>query len=197
MRNHCFIIGHTFFLLGLFIFAFAFSAVLTSPCAAASSVKIQLCMVIDGSSSINSTEWSLIVQAVAKGVRETIAHDSSIELTIVQFGYSSPTYAKIEMQPTVITNADYAELAENVTRIVQGNDGTPMAHGLYLAWNSIKSSNNFHIAVRQIINLATDGEPNLRNNNATSDLDSSGGPPNAHDDVIAVVNGAINQRARS
>ncbi len=193
MNKHMLSRVHAFFFLSLFIFfAFVSAANLTPACVATPGVRIQLCMVIDGSASINRTEWSLIVQAVAKGVRETIPHDGSIELTIVQFGYSSPTYARIEIQPTIVTNANYAELAKNVTKMTQGNDGTPMAHGLYLAWNSVKSSSNFPIAVKQIINLATDGEPNLRNNNATSDMDGSGSI-NAYDDVIAVVNGAMNQ----
>jgi hypothetical protein len=81
-------------------------------CTAASSVKIELCMVIDGSGSINSTEWSLIVHAVAKGVTETIPHDGSIELTVVQFGYSDGLFARTELAPRVIDSLTYSVVAD-------------------------------------------------------------------------------------
>jgi hypothetical protein len=82
--------------------------VLTVPCVAASNVRIQLCMVIDGSGSINSTEWALIVQAVAEGLTEIIPHDGSVEFTIVQFGSSNGQSARTEMAPTIIDNATCA-----------------------------------------------------------------------------------------
>ncbi len=192
MRRHKFPVANSFLLLGMFIVVSCFASVLVLARADVSGVRIQLCMVIDGSNSIKGIEWNLTIQAVAKGIRETIPHDGSVELTIVQFGYSSPTNAKVEIQPTIVTDADFAELATTVTKMTQGNDSTPMAHGLYLAWNAIKSSSNFPTAEKQIINLATDGEPNVRNNNATSDLDGSGSI-NAYDDVIAVTNSAVNE----
>ena len=67
---------------------------------------------------------------------------------------------------------------------------TPMAHGPYLGWKTIKESNNFTVAERQVINLATDGVPNVRNYNATDDLDGDG-YVDEYDDVIAVVQNAV------
>jgi len=67
-----------------------------------------------------------------------------------------------------------------------------MADGLYLAWRELRSSANYQNAAKHVINLATDGMPNVRNKNATSDLDGDG-RVDAYDDVIAVVNSTSNQ----
>ena len=175
-------------LLCLLTFVFAFAATLAPPCAAASSVKVQLCMVIDGSGTIGSVEWATIVNAVAKGVNETVPHDGSVELTIVQFG----ARARTDVSPIIIDSANYAEVARNILEISKINGGTAMADGLYLAWRELRSSINYQSAAKHVVNLATDGMPNVRNKNATSDLDGNG-HVDAYDDVIAVVNSTANQ----
>ena len=154
---------------------------------------IQLCMILDGSGSISSSDWNTIVNGVADAIENNLPHDGSVELTVVQFGYDSPTYAQTEIPPTVITAANYATVANDVRGISQAGDMTPMAHGIYLGWKEIKDSSYFATAERQVINLATDGVPNVRNYNATSDLDGSGGGPDAYDDVIAAKNIAVSQ----
>lgn len=169
------------------------SMILLAPSgSAASPVKIQLCMVIDGSGTINSNEWSIIVNAVSKGVNETVPHDGSVELTIVQFGYTGNTRARTELSPTIIDSATYSIVASHVLEIPKMGGSTSMADGLYLSWMDLKNSPNYQDTARQVINLATDGIPNTRNNNATSDLDGNG-IVDAHDDVIQVVNDAANQ----
>lgn len=175
-------------LLCLLTFTFAFAATLAPPCAAVSPVKVQLCMVIDGSGTIGSTEWATIVNSVAKGVNETVPHDGSVELTIVQFGMRTRT----EVSPTVIDNANYEEVVRSILEISKIGGGTAMADGLYLAWRELRSSVNYQTAAKQVVNLATDGMPNVRNDNATSDLGSDG-YVDSYDDVIAVVNEAANQ----
>jgi len=166
----------------------------TSVPAHAGSVRIQACMVIDGSGSISSTEWNLIKQATAQAINSTVPHDGSVEFTIVQFGYSSANgYAKTEIPPTVILDANYASVANQVLAMPKGGQGTPTAHGLYLGWKELRNSPNFAFQTKQVINLATDAEPGTRNYNATTDLDQSGGSPTSKDDVVAVVNNAVSQ----
>jgi len=161
---------------------------------ATAQVKTQVCMVIDGSGSISSTEWNLIKQATAQAINSTVPHDGSVEFTIVQFGYSPANgYAKTEIPPTVILDANYASVANQVLTMPKGGQGTPTAHGLYLGWKELRNSPNFAFQTKQVINLATDAEPSTRNDNATADLDQSGGLPTAKDDAIAVVNDAVNQ----
>lgn len=108
------------------------TVVSTPVCGAASNVKIQLCMIIDGSGTISSTEWNLTVQAVAEGVNETIPHDGSIELTIVQFGYSSGLYARTELAPRIIDEATYSTVAAQILAIPKMGGSTPTASGVYL-----------------------------------------------------------------
>jgi len=161
-------------------------------CVHAANAKTQLCLVIDGSSSISSSEWNLIKQAIAKAINETIPHDGSVELAIIQFGYSTGEgYAKTELKPTVIDNTNYNATAAQVLTMPKANGNTPTAHGLYLGWSELKNSPNFAGGTKKVINLATDGVPNVRNGNATTDLDGSGGSPTAKDDVVATVNAAV------
>ncbi len=175
-------------LLCLLACVFAFAATLAPSCTAASPVKVQLCMVIDGSGTINSVEWATIVNSISKGVNETVPHDGSVEFTIVQFGES----ARTELSPTVIDSANYAEVANRILEIPKIGGGTAMANGLHRAWNELKDSTNYPNAAKHVVNLATDGMPNVRNRNATSDLDGDG-RVDAYDDVIAVVSDAANQ----
>jgi hypothetical protein len=180
--------------LSLFMVTFAFVAMCGLGHAVASSVRIQLCMVMDGSDSINSTEWSLIVQAVSKGVADTIPHDGSIEFTVVQFGYSNGLFARTELAPTVINDTTFSVVANHVLSIQKMGGSTPTVFGVYLGWQEMRSSLNFGTTTRQVINLATDSIPtdSVRNDNATSDLDGNG-HINGADDLIAVVNGAVDQ----
>jgi hypothetical protein len=192
MEREAFSDMRAFFLLSLLMFTFGIAAFLVPSCLAAPSVRIQLCMVIDGSGTINSTEWSIIVNAVSKGVNDTVPHDGSVELTIVQFGYTGSTRARTELTPTIIDNTTYAEVASHVLQIPKMGGSTSMADGISLARNDIRNSPNYQSASKQVINLATDGMPNIRNNNATNDLDGNGNV-DARDDVIAAVDDATNQ----
>ncbi len=173
--------------------SFAFPTVIF-PCFGTGDVKIQLCMVIDGSASVSNADWVIIKQAIAKAVNETVPHDGSCELAIVQFGYSwGEGYAKIEIPPTAIGGSNYGTVASQALSMPKGDGNTPMAHGIYLGWKALRTSPNFAVATRHAINLATDGQPNVRNNNASIDLDGSGYGPNAWDDVIAVVDSAASE----
>jgi Zn-dependent protease len=176
------------------IFLLSILLLVSSSLARGAGVKTQLCLVIDGSGSISSGEWSIITQAISKAINETVPHDGSVELTIVQFGYSSSEgYAKAELPPTTIDNANYATIANQVAGIPKSGGSTPTAYGLYLGWIALRNSPNFGSGTKQVMNLATDGVANVRNNNATADLDGSGGSSNANDDVVAAVNSAVAQ----
>ena len=161
----------------------------------ATSVRTQMCIVIDGSGSINETKWTIIKNGVAEAINSTIPKDGSVELTIVQFGYSASNgYAKTELTPTVVDGGNYAAIVDVVLAMPKSNQCTPMAHGIFLGWTELKTSPNFAFSEEQVINLATDGAANIRNNYTTSDLDGSGGDsPNARDDAIAVVNYAVSE----
>jgi Zn-dependent protease len=150
------------FLLGLLAFSFAFAVKLTPICVADSNVRIQLCMIIDGSGSVNNTEWTIMTGAVAEAVNETIPHDGSIEFSIVQFGVSGETRARTELPPVVLNSSDYPTVSTRVLAIPKMGGGTPTADGIELAWSVIKNSPTFNNSgTRQVINLATDEIPSV------------------------------------
>jgi hypothetical protein len=184
--------------LKVFIFSFA---LLSAVCLllstfnvayAAASPKIQLCMVIDGSGTMTDSDWTIIVNAVAKIVNQIIPHDGRVEFALVQFGNDSNTLARTELSPTIIDNTTYSSVSSHIQQIPKMGGSTSMADGIYLAWKELKTSSNYKNAAKHIINLATDGLPNVRNRNATRDLDGDG-RETAYDDVIAVVNNSIAQ----
>ena len=127
-----------------------------------SGVKVQVGMVLDGSSSINSTNWDIIVTGLAASVNNSdcMPHDGSVELTVIQFaGWSSPG-AQLEIGPVVITAANAADVASNITAISQMTGYTPLSCGIRLAADTLAASSNFDPDIKQAINIVTDGVPN-------------------------------------
>ena len=193
MKTRVYWRAYVLLLLGLSALVWMYTGTLTRKHVSAAGVKVQLCMVIDGSGSVNSSEWAIMREAIAESVNDTVPHDGSVELTIVQFGYSSGVPARTEVHPTVIDETNYIMVASQVLIIPKMGGSTPTGGGLYLAWKEIRESARFADAARQVINLATDNKPNVRNYNASADLDGHGGTPDASDDVIATVNAAVDQ----
>ena len=124
---------------------------------------IQLAMILDGSGSISTTEWDAIVNGLASAVSNSacVPHDGTVELTVVQFGHSSPTYAKVEVGPVIITSANASTIAAQIQSIIQGDWNTPMAYGIHLAADTLEASPNFDPGLKQALNLVTDGSPNV------------------------------------
>ena len=136
-----------------------------SPAVAANNgLKVQLAMILDGSASIGSSNWGIIKEGLASAIENTmcVPHDGSVELTVVEFGYYGPTYARVEVAPTVIdSDATAAAVAAAVRAMPHGNDNTPMAHGIKLAADTLRGSTNFDPSLKQALNLVTDGNPNV------------------------------------
>ena len=147
---------------------------------------VQLCLVIDGSGSISPGDWLVIVNGIADAVENNLPHDGTVELSVVQFA----SIAQLEVAPVIITAANYQTVANTIRAITQLGTNTATAHGIALGWSTIAASPNFNTFDKQIINLATDGYPNIRNNEATIDLDGDL-DVDAYDDIIATVNSAV------
>jgi hypothetical protein len=123
---------------------------------------IQLGLCLDGSGSITAADWVVIKNGVANAITGTLPHDGSVELTVVQFGFDTPTHAVIAVAPTIVdSDATANAIAAAILAMAQGGDMTPMAHGLNLTWSAMKNSPNFVASEMQIINVATDGLPNI------------------------------------
>ena len=142
------------------------------------SEPTQLAMVLDGSSSITSSNWNLIVTGLSNALQNSsiFPHDGSVELSVIQFGERSPPRARLEIDPIVVTETNYGDIADDIEDIDQMVDYywwwgwqrvgyTPMDCGLRLAadilsGNHSHGSSLFDPNMRQVVNLVTDGKPN-------------------------------------
>jgi len=118
----------------------------------------QLAMILDGSGSIDSAEWALMLEGVASSLENPaiFPQDGSIELTVVQFA----TNARVEISPTVITSANIGSIAATVRAIPKTlGSTTNMSKGFTLAADTLKASPLYDSYSRKVVNLVTDGVP--------------------------------------
>jgi hypothetical protein len=157
----------TLFCLFLVFFATTVPNSVHSSNTQSTGLRVQLCLILDGSSSLTSADWNVTRDAIANVIANMTPRDSTVELTLVEFGYpSSDGYAKIVVTPTVVTNASYSTLASQVMTLMQGGDGISTAAGIYLAWLALKGSPNFATSSSHVFNLVTEHLPAVRNYNA-------------------------------
>lgn len=66
----------------------------------------QFAMIMDGSGSIVASDWQLMRKGFSQAVinDSIFPHDKSVELTVIQFGGSSPPHAQVEIPPTIVNN---------------------------------------------------------------------------------------------
>lgn len=121
---------------------------------------IQLAMILDGSGSIHYTDWDVMTQGLYNSLvdEDIFPHDSSVELTVIQFGVHS-NECDVEIPPTIVSSSNYASIANTIYNLDQGNGGTPMAAGIYLATDTLRNSPNYNANRKQVITLVTDGKP--------------------------------------
>jgi len=140
-------------------------------------VEVQLAMILDGSGSISSSDWTVIVNGLADAVGNSscVPQDGSVELTVVQFGGDGlHNWAKPEVGPVVITSANAATVASQIRAIIQMGGATPLACGIYLAADTLAGSSKFDPDIKQALNLVTDGEPNCCCNDDDDPYESDG-----------------------
>jgi len=125
-----------------------------------SSTPTQLVMVLDGSGSISSTDWNIMKEGLARAIENDsiFPHDGNVELTVVQF---ARTYAQTEIAPVQVTKFNYATIGATIRGITQLGRSTPIACGLRLAADQLRTVGGFAVDKRQIITLVTDGVANV------------------------------------
>ena len=131
----------------------AFAAI-TMPASAA--VEVQIGMALDGSGSIGSADWGIIVNGVADAVDDSacVHHDGTVELTVVSFP------GGLQVGPVVITSTNAAAVATSIRAITYpAGSSTPMAAGISDTADAMSGSPHFDPAIKQVINIATDGVP--------------------------------------
>ena len=114
---------------------------------------IQLAMVVDGSGSINPTEWQTMTDGLAAAIQNCLRDDGTVELTVVQFSDSAQTM----VPPTLITAANKAAVAATIAAMSQMGGSTYMEKGFDQAVSEVSASPNYAKATKRVMNLSTDG----------------------------------------
>ncbi len=126
---------------------------------ALAQVRLQMAFVIDGSSSITGPNFILQKDGIAAAIENPsiVPPTGVIEILVVQFAGSSAT---LEEGPVVIdSQVKAAEVAGRIRQIEHRKGGTPTAAGIRRALAAMKSSPNFFVARKRVMNIATDGNP--------------------------------------
>ena len=127
----------------------------------------QFALIIDGSGSIDNQAWNLMKEGLVNSIEDEdiFPHDGSVELTVVQFGVGGGGFcARVEIGPIIVRQSNYEDIANQISDLTQGKGWTPMSAGIYLAADTMASSNNFggfNPKNRQVVVLVTDGQPNV------------------------------------
>jgi uncharacterized repeat protein (TIGR01451 family) len=121
----------------------------------------QLVFILDGSGSISPESWSIALEGLSKvvGNNYSLPHNGAVELTVIQFGGKTPAFARVEVGPIVITEHNVEEILDDISNISQIKDRTPTSIGVYLAADTLYSSDMFDPDIRQVVFLVTDGNP--------------------------------------
>ena len=141
--------------------------------ASAAAAAIQICFAVDASASIDDHEFTLEKEGIASALEGLIPQDGSVEVTVIAFATSAQT----KVLPTVIDGSSTANaVAAAIRSIDRAGIGTltDIAEAIELCTAELTGSASFASATRQVINLATNGEPT-----------SGGDPQAARDAAIA------------
>jgi uncharacterized repeat protein (TIGR02543 family) len=139
------------------------------PAAAQQSPTIQLAVLLDGSVSVDSTEWDIQINGLVAAIDDSsyIPHDGSVELTVIQFGGEltstgpPPTYdpGAVVYFSTTITSANAGLMAETVNTTIRSDKfefSSPLHLGILAAIDEIGGENAI-TGAKQIINIVTNG----------------------------------------
>jgi uncharacterized repeat protein (TIGR01451 family) len=141
----------------------------------------QLALLLDGSGSITGDDWGVMLEGIASAITNGyIPHNGQVELTVIQFGGWNPandySWAQVEIGgPIVLDGTNYNDVADDIEDIVQLGGATPMSCAFHLAadimsgdtYNKLPGTLFEGMASthsdwpRQVINLITDGQPNV------------------------------------
>ena len=125
------------------------------PIHAGTCPSVRLCIAIDGSGSITSSQFSLMVNGLADAIVDptVVPQSGAVEISAVQFGGS----VAIAVSPTSITSQAAANsVASQLRAIVKDNGSTNMSGAVASCSSLITGSCG---TSRQVINVVTDGEP--------------------------------------
>jgi hypothetical protein len=147
-------------LLSLCIVTLVFFSSVTASAQANPDVDIVLGFLIDGSGSISAVDFDIIREALAMTLMDTalVPHDGTVEVVVTQFfNQGADTF----VEPMALTPDNIEEIVRRIRRMPQGGGGTPLWGGINQIVNQMRSSPNYDTAIRRVINIATDGQPQV------------------------------------
>jgi uncharacterized repeat protein (TIGR01451 family) len=129
-----------------------------------STEPTQFAIILDGSTSISSSDWKLMRTGLANAIKDPymFPHDGTVELTVIQFGQkdSRTQYARKELGPIIVKENNYISIGNTIANLRQLGGYTPMGCGIYLAADTLNKSLFLNQSDRQVVCLITDGQPN-------------------------------------
>jgi len=141
------------------------ASIVASPVAADSPVLIQLAFALDGSESMDTGDFQIMLDGLSTALSDenVVPRDGRIEVCVVQFGITgadSRAEVRVEIPPTVLTSSSRGQIVYAIRNIAKGGGETPTAEAIRLCTDLITGSAHYGSSARQIINIATDGFPN-------------------------------------
>ncbi|WP_028887105.1 carboxypeptidase regulatory-like domain-containing protein [Teredinibacter turnerae] len=142
-------------------------------CSGQAGVVIDLALCMDGSGSINATNFTLQKEGTASAIEDeaVIPRDGSVRISAYQFAGSS---TRVEIAPTIIEADNATLVADAVRTIGQSRGGTPMASCLNTASQTVLAAEP--ASLLQAIDISTDGAPNSQSStrNAAANAQTAG-----------------------
>ena len=128
----------------------------------AAPLTTQLGFLIDDSGSISGADFTTMKTGYANALA-ALPVDGSIEVTIYLFSST----AKEVLAPKVISSvADRNAVVAAINDMNQRNGSTATGAGITAISNAMLGSANFNKSLNSMINIATDGEPNVPSSGA-------------------------------
>jgi len=115
---------------------------------------------LDSSGSISSSDWTLIKTGLGNVIGDStiVPQDGSVEICIVMFSAT----AQLVLAPTVVNSTSITGILAAISGMTQMGSTTAMGAGILQTLATMQGSSNFNNPdVWKVINLATDGEPNV------------------------------------
>lgn len=141
--------------------ALAVATVSLATHAAVAPLTTQLGFLIDASGSIGSTNFNIMKTGYATALG-ALPQDGSIELTVVTFSTGTTTV----VTPTVVTALTLPGILLAINAMAYSAGTTATAAGITAISGLMLGSGQYSSNLNSMINIATDGEPNVPTNNA-------------------------------
>ena len=127
----------------------------------AAPLTTQLGFLVDASGSIGVSNFNLMKTGYAMALG-ALPQNGSIELTVVTFSDTTTTV----VPPTIVTAVTLPGIVAAINAMVYSAGLTATAAGINAISGLMLASGNYNSNLSSMINIATDGEPNVPNTNA-------------------------------